>query len=74
MTLAAATDWKTATDQAIENFEADNPGVTVKVTYAGTDSLISTLRTQLASGTAPDVFPVWSGYGMPWAWDRSPSE
>ena len=63
LTIAAATDWKAATDEAVAGFEASNPGVTVKVTYAGTDSLLTTLRTQLSSGTAPDVFPAWPGYG-----------
>jgi raffinose/stachyose/melibiose transport system substrate-binding protein len=63
LTIAATTTAKPAMAQAIEAFEKANPGVKVTANYADTDALISTLRTQLSSGTAPDVFFVWPGYG-----------
>jgi raffinose/stachyose/melibiose transport system substrate-binding protein len=42
-----------------------NPSVKVHVTYADTNPYQSTLRTQLAAGTAADVFEVWPGNGNP---------
>lgn len=63
LTIAATTTSKPAVVEAIAAFEKANPGVTVKATYADTDALLTTLRTQLASGTAPDVFTVWPGWG-----------
>lgn len=48
----------------IDAFEKANPGVTVKATFVNDDeSYQQTLRTQLASGTAADVFRVWPGNG-----------
>src|SRR4051795_13281779 len=44
-----------------------NPSVKVKVTYADVTPYQSTLRTQLAAGTAADVFEVWPGNGNPGA-------
>jgi len=63
LSIASTTDAKAAVEEAIAAFEAENPGVEVKATYAETDSLVTTLRTQLSSGTAPDVLTVWPGYG-----------
>ena len=48
-------------------FEAANPGVKVNLTTSGADQLQQQIRTQLASGTAPDVFTVWPGNGNPGA-------
>src|SRR4051794_4155901 len=44
-----------------------DPSVSVKVTYADVTPYQSTLRTQLAAGTAADVFEVWPGNGNPGA-------
>lgn len=44
-------------------FMADNPDATIKVTAAATDVFQQTLRTQLTSGTAADVFFVSAGSG-----------
>ena len=63
---ANATD-RASMDAVVAAFKQDNPGVTVNVTYADTDQLQSTLRTQLSSGTGPDVFTVWPGNGNPGA-------
>ncbi|MEN0071348.1 MAG: ABC transporter substrate-binding protein, partial [Propionicimonas sp.] len=63
LTIASTTDVKAAVEEAIAAFEATHPGVEVKPTYAETDALVTTLRTQLSSGTAPDVLTVWPGYG-----------
>ncbi|MDI5975661.1 ABC transporter substrate-binding protein [Amycolatopsis magusensis] len=63
---ANATD-RTAMDAVVAAFEQANPGKQVTVTYADTDQLQSTLRTQLSSGTGPDVFTVWPGNGNPGA-------
>ncbi|WP_327002733.1 extracellular solute-binding protein [Dactylosporangium sp. NBC_01737] len=62
LTLGAA---GTAPAQAaIDAFQKANPGVTVKTTFTEDDaSYQQQLRTQLASGTAPDVFRLWPGGG-----------
>jgi raffinose/stachyose/melibiose transport system substrate-binding protein len=46
-----------------EAFMAENAGVTIEVTAAATDTFQQTLATQLASGTAPDIFTVNAGSG-----------
>ena len=63
---ANATD-RASVDAVVTAFKEENPGVEVNVTYADTDQLQSTLRTQLSSGTGPDVLTVWPGNGNPGA-------
>ncbi|NUR64796.1 MAG: extracellular solute-binding protein, partial [Streptomyces sp.] len=48
-------------------FEKANPGVKVRYTTSGADQYQQQIRTQLASGTAPDVMSVWPGNGNPGA-------
>ncbi|MGA5762000.1 ABC transporter substrate-binding protein [Nonomuraea bangladeshensis] len=54
--IASNSSEKIALDAAIAAFKQANPGIDVQVTYADTDPYLTTLRTQLSSGTAPDVF------------------
>lgn len=54
-----------AFEQIVADFEAANTGIEVQLNFAETDSMISTLRTQLSAGTAPDVFAAWPGNGTP---------
>lgn len=61
---ALATD-RAAVERVVEMFEEANDGATVDVTYADTDQYQSTIRTQLGSGTAPDVLQVYPGTGNP---------
>lgn len=56
---------RSAMKAVVTAFERENPQVKIAVTYADTDQLQSTLPAQLSSGTAPDVFTVWPGYGNP---------
>lgn len=42
-------------------------GLDVNLTVADTSQFQTTIRTQLSSGTAPDVFTVWAGGGNPGA-------
>lgn len=65
---AVATD-RAGTEAAIKAFKQKNPGVEVTASYADTDQYQGTLRTQLSSGTAPDVFFAWPGNGNPGAID-----
>ncbi|WP_424921834.1 ABC transporter substrate-binding protein [Streptomyces sp. wa1] len=65
--VAASSTDRVPMDAAVAAFRAKNPDIQVDVTYADTDQLQSTLRTQLSSGTAPDVFTVWPGNGNPGA-------
>jgi raffinose/stachyose/melibiose transport system substrate-binding protein len=50
-------------EDVVKAFEAANPGVTVRFTTAGADQYTQQVRTQLSSGTAPDVLTVWPGNG-----------
>ncbi|MFK4106837.1 extracellular solute-binding protein [Streptomyces sp. NPDC019531] len=62
LTLAAA--GQGPAEAAVKAFEKANPGVKVKTTYAQDDATYQQqLRTQLSSGTAPDVFRMWPGGG-----------
>lgn len=63
--VAANSTDRVPMDAVIAAFRKQNPGTKINVTYADTDQLQSTLRTQLSSGTAPDVFTVWPGNGNP---------
>src|SRR5699024_4628239 len=67
----ALTFANTSNDQAPMEAVADayreKTGLDVNVTIADTAQCQSTLRTQLSSGTAPDVFTVWAGGGNPGA-------
>lgn len=47
----------------IDAFKKENPDTEVSLTNADTDKYQTTLRTQLSSGTAPDVFFAWPGNG-----------
>lgn len=55
------------TAAVVTAFQAANPGVKISVESAPTDSVQTNIRTQLSSGTAPDVFVVWPGDGSPTA-------
>jgi raffinose/stachyose/melibiose transport system substrate-binding protein len=54
-------------EPVVEKFKAANPGVEVRFTTSGADQYQQQIRTQLASGTAPDVLSVWPGNGNPGA-------
>ncbi|GAA0956885.1 ABC transporter substrate-binding protein [Actinocorallia libanotica] len=61
--VASNSSEKIALDSTIAAFEKANPGIDVQATYADTDPYLSTLRTQLSSGTGPDVFYAFPGNG-----------
>jgi raffinose/stachyose/melibiose transport system substrate-binding protein len=63
----ALTSDRTGIEAVLKIYEARNPNVDVKITYADAEPFQSTLRTQLAAGTAADVFQVWPGNGNPGA-------
>jgi raffinose/stachyose/melibiose transport system substrate-binding protein len=47
-------------EAVIEAFKEENPGIDVRVSSAETGAYQANLRTQLSSGTAPDVIYAWS--------------
>jgi raffinose/stachyose/melibiose transport system substrate-binding protein len=67
VTLAATTNEKPALDAVVAKFKELNPGVDVQFTTSALDQYQTTTRTQLSSGTAPDVVFVWPGDGNPMA-------
>lgn len=64
ISLAVVTSDKPGAEAVAEAF-TEETGIEVTVTSSDTDNYMSTLRTQLTSGTAPDVFFVWPGDGNP---------
>jgi raffinose/stachyose/melibiose transport system substrate-binding protein len=66
-TLTIASVDQGSIEKVVAAFKAANPGVTVNLTTAGADQYQQQIRTQLSSGTAPDVMSVWPGNGNPGA-------
>lgn len=63
LSVTASTNDKKALDTVVPMFEKANPGVKVNVTTSALDQYQPAIRTQLSSGTAPDVIGVWPGGG-----------
>jgi raffinose/stachyose/melibiose transport system substrate-binding protein len=66
-TLTIASVDQGSVEKVVEAFKAANPGVEVNLTTSGADQYQQQIRTQLSSGTAPDVMTVWPGNGNPGA-------
>jgi raffinose/stachyose/melibiose transport system substrate-binding protein len=66
-TLTVASVDQGSVEDVVKAFEAANPGVKVNLTTSGADQFQRQIRTQLSSGTAPDVMSVWPGNGNPGA-------
>src|SRR5215510_1596285 len=66
-TLTLASVDQGSIEDVAKAFEAANPGVKVRYTTSGADQYQQQIRTQLASGTTPDVMTVWPGNGNPGA-------
>ncbi|MGW4909162.1 ABC transporter substrate-binding protein [Streptomyces sp. NPDC004270] len=66
-TLTLASVDQGSVEDVVKAFEKANPGVTVRYTTSGADQYQQQIRTQLSSGTAPDVMSVWPGNGNPGA-------
>jgi raffinose/stachyose/melibiose transport system substrate-binding protein len=66
-TLTIASVDQGSIEKVVEAFKTANPGVTVNLTTSGADQYQQQIRTQLSSGTAPDVMTVWPGNGNPGA-------
>ncbi|WP_261165707.1 ABC transporter substrate-binding protein [Microbacterium sp. Marseille-Q6965] len=66
LTFASVTSDKPAAEAVAAAF-TEETGIEITLTTADTDDYQTTLRTQLSSGTAPDVFFVWPGDGNPMA-------
>ncbi len=48
----------------VKQFQAANPGVTIKVEQRGTDEHKSALRVASGSDQAPDIYFMWAGLGL----------
>jgi raffinose/stachyose/melibiose transport system substrate-binding protein len=51
-----------AYETIIKDFEAANPGVTIKLENRGTDEHKSALRVAAGSDQAPDIYFMWPGW------------
>ena len=63
--IATTNDNADGLNAVLDIFKERHPGVDVKTALMTTPDLQSTLRTQLSSGTGPDVFFTWPGNGNP---------
>ncbi|MET7395928.1 extracellular solute-binding protein [Dactylosporangium sp. NPDC005572] len=68
LTIATTSNNKAPMEAVIAAYKAKT-GLDVNLTVADTAQYQTTIRTQLSSGTAPDVFTVWAGSGNPGAID-----
>lgn len=66
LTIATTSNNQAPMEAVVEAYREET-GLEINVTIADTSQYQSTLRTQLSSGTAPDVFTVWAGGGNPGA-------
>ncbi|WP_328767041.1 ABC transporter substrate-binding protein [Streptomyces sp. NBC_00286] len=66
-TLTLASVDQGSIEDVVKAFEKANLGVKVRYTTSGADQYQQQIRTQLSSGTAPDVMSVWPGNGNPGA-------
>src|SRR5262245_23730623 len=53
-----------ALKQIFSEFEAANPGVTVKMETRSVDEHKSALRIAAASKAGPDIYYLWAGFGL----------
>jgi raffinose/stachyose/melibiose transport system substrate-binding protein len=65
LTIFAQSGDRIPLEAALAIWKKQHPDAKVRVTYADTNPYQSTLRTQLAAGTAADVLTVWPGNGNP---------
>ncbi|WP_116951794.1 ABC transporter substrate-binding protein [Jiangella endophytica] len=68
LTVATTSNNQAPMEAVVAAYEEES-GVDVNLTVADTSQFQTTIRTQLSSGTAPDVFTVWAGGGNPGAID-----
>lgn len=68
LTIGTTSNNQVPLDAVVEAYKAKT-GQDINVTVADTGQYQTTIRTQLSSGTAPDVFTVWAGSGNPGAID-----
>lgn len=66
LTIATTSNNQAPMEAVIEAYEEET-GLDINLTVADTSQFQTTIRTQLSSGTAPDVFTVWAGGGNPGA-------
>jgi raffinose/stachyose/melibiose transport system substrate-binding protein len=65
LTYSGPSTGNSAIINAFAAFEKANPTIKIKAVYSGTEQWQISLRTQLASGTAPAIFFVQPGNGNP---------
>jgi raffinose/stachyose/melibiose transport system substrate-binding protein len=65
LTIAAVSSDKAAVEAALAGFKEKHPDIDVTATYADGTNYQTSIRTQLSSATAPDVFYVFPGSGNP---------
>lgn len=68
LTIATTSNNQGPMEAVVEAYE-EKTGLDINLTVADTGQFQTTIRTQLSSGTAPDVFTVWAGGGNPGAID-----
>lgn len=68
LTIATTSNNQGPMEAVVQAYQ-EKTGIDVNLTVADTSQFQTTIRTQLSSGTGPDVFTVWAGGGNPGAID-----
>ena len=55
---------RTAMDELIQQFEDENPGVTVNVEERAVDEMKNSMRQTAGTDAGPDVYRYWEGFGL----------
>lgn len=70
LTIASIPNYQTSLPAVVEAFEAENPDIDVQLEFVDVAALHTQIRTQLAAGTAPDIFTTYPGNGTPTAMEN----
>lgn len=68
--IASIPNYQSSLPQIVEAFEKEHPDIDVQLEFVDVAALHTQLRTQLAAGTAPDIFTTYPGNGTPTAMEN----
>ena len=70
LTVVSIPNYQNSLPVVVEAFEKENPDIDVELEFVDVEALHTQIRTQLAAGTAPDIFTTYPGNGTPTAMEN----
>ena len=70
LTIASIPNYQNSLPVVVEAFEEEHPDIDVEIEFVDVAALHTQIRTQLAAGTAPDIFTTYPGNGTPTAMEN----